>query len=479
MRRDAQAVTFALLLTQRIGQLTVLGVALLGCSGDRDTPTSPAVTTTKPSVILVSIDTLRADHVGLYGYARDTTPFLDRWSKDATVFEHAYTTAAWTLVAHMTMLTGLFPEQHDVIGKRRALSPEIPLLAERLHAAGYRTIGLHAPGWVVERHGFQRGFDVFLEHKSLEEADRHLSTVLDELGDGRPFFLFLHLFDVHCGPFPNPDNAVYPAPPKYERMFASAGCAPLPETPAEKLWETPGLVNAEQLKTLVDTYDGGIRQVDDQLAAWFRELEERGLLTGALTIVTSDHGEALGQRGRLDRHGEYWQEGLHVPLIVRHPAGQLAGTRVPQPVHLGDLVPTILATCGLALDQRLPGRSLFGPLPEERVIAGMKLPEAFVLKGFEKLVAGPKNWCVVMNLEHDPRELAPKPGDRKRFEELRSEAIGTDKFPPALRIDELSPTDEADLKALGYAGDTDDAGDAGNAGASGQGKGKEDESKPR
>src|SRR5262245_43546439 len=138
----------------------IIGALLLGCAAHEPSapPSAPA---SRASVILVSIDTLRADHVGLYGYPRETTPFLDRWSKDATVFEHAYTTAAWTLVAHMTMLTGLFPEQHDVIGKRRALSPGIPLLAERLQKAGYRTICLHAPGWIEARHGFHRGFDVF------------------------------------------------------------------------------------------------------------------------------------------------------------------------------------------------------------------------------------------------------------------------------------------------------------------------------
>src|SRR5262245_23382069 len=188
----------------------LLGAVHLGCSGDPE----PA----RPSVILVSIDPLRADHVRLYGYTRDTTPFLDRWSKDATVFERAFTTAAWTLVAHMTMLTGLFPEQHDVIGKRRALSPGIPLLAERLQKAGYRTICLHAPGWIEARHGFHRGFDVFRAHEGLDEAERHLREELDGLDARQPFFLFLHLFDVHCGPFPS-GNSIYPAPPDYERRF--------------------------------------------------------------------------------------------------------------------------------------------------------------------------------------------------------------------------------------------------------------------
>ncbi len=420
---------------------------LTGCARDQQ----------PPAVILVSIDTLRADHVGLYGYERDTTPFLDRWSRDATVFERAFTTAAWTLVAHMTMLTGLFPEQHDVTGKRRALSPEIPLLAERLRAAGYKTIGLYNPGWIHPRHGFQRGFDLFLPHANLEEADLHLREVLEGLDRRQPFFLFVHLFDVHCGPFTESENSLYPAPATYERMFLEAGAAALPERPAQEIWESPGLLGAKELQTLVAAYDGGIRQVDDQLALWFGELERRGLLQGALTIVTSDHGEALGQRGRLDRHGEYWQEGLHVPLIVRHPTGLQAGARVSQPVHLGDLVPTILDLTGLPADGRLPGHSLFGPLPEERVISGLKLPEAFVLRWPEKIVVGPKGWSLAVNLERDPLELAPEPGDRERFEKLRTEALaagGT--FPRALRIEELSPEDQAALDALGYGGDAGD-----------------------
>jgi arylsulfatase A-like enzyme len=109
-----------------------------------------------PSVILVSIDTLRADHVGTYGYARPTTPFLDGFARDATVFENTFTSCPWTLVAHMTMLTGLFPAQHGVVQAELGLSPEVPLLAERMKAAGYQT-------WALlslldhKRFGFDRG----------------------------------------------------------------------------------------------------------------------------------------------------------------------------------------------------------------------------------------------------------------------------------------------------------------------------------
>jgi len=406
-----------------------------------------------PSVLLVSIDTLRADHLGVYGYERATTPFLDRWARNATVFEQAYTTAAWTLVAHMTMLTGLFPEQHDVIGKNRALSPEIPLLAETLKAAGYATCALYAPGWIDRRHGFDRGFDLFRPHQDLAQADVHLGELMDELPGERPFFLFLHLFDVHCGPFEGDSIPIYPAPEPYQHMFVTDDMQPWPSKPAKDLWWTRNVLGPEEFRTAAALYDGGIRQVDDQLARWFGALEEHGLLANTLVIVTADHGEALGQRGILDMHGEYFQEGLHIPLIVRDPAGRAAGTRVPQPVHLGDLVPTILAAAGLPIDPRLPGLPLFGPLPEERPIYGIKLPEAFVLKGKEKVVLGPQNHCLLLDLANDPEELAPHEIDRARFDELRAEAMaGGGVFPHHIRADAMTPEERAALEALGYGG---------------------------
>ena len=139
----------------------LLALVLLTACGSEGPP---------PNVILVSIDTLRADHVGLYGYARDTTPFLDDFAKTAMVFEHAFSVCPWTLVAHMTMLTGLFPAQHGVVADQLALSQEIPLLPERLASAGYQTLGLYYTSWIHERYGFARGFDVFRAHESAEEA---------------------------------------------------------------------------------------------------------------------------------------------------------------------------------------------------------------------------------------------------------------------------------------------------------------------
>src|SRR5262245_27398515 len=244
----------------RIGRSSALLAPLLlplGCgSSTRDA---------RPSVILVSIDTLRADHVGTYGYGRDTTPFLDRWAKEGVVFEHAFTPCAWTLVAHMTMLTGLYPEQHGVVKEDLALAPEIPLLAERLKGAGYQTVGLYRSSWVHARHGFARGFDVFRAHAHAEEAGQHLREELARVTHDRPLFLFVHLYDVHNETTGQEVEWIYPSPAPFQGMFLDDSMAPLPHLAAEKIWASKGLLSEAQLRTLGALYDGGIRHVDARL----------------------------------------------------------------------------------------------------------------------------------------------------------------------------------------------------------------------
>lgn len=410
----------------------------------------------RPSVILISIDTLRADHVGTYGYERDTTPFLDRFARDAVVYEQAFTPAPWTLVAHMTMLTGLFPAQHGVVQEELALSPEVPLLAERLKAAGYQTLGLYYPCWIHARYGFARGFDVFRAHGSVEEARGLALAELARLDRARPYFLFLHLFDVHDGPIATGAHMLYASPPPYQDFFMPEAAEKLPALAPDVLWESQGLLTPEQVAALVALYDGGIRHVDANLALLFGELERGGWLANTLVIVTADHGEALAQRGKLSGHGDLAQEGLHVPLIVRHPRAERAGTRVAEPVHLGDVVPTILALSALPADERLAGQSLFAPLSEERLITGTFLPEEYVVRWPEKLLRHQGLGCLGVDLERDPGELDFRPADPKLFKRLQAEALGPRVYPAALQLAPLSSAERDELRALGYGGDDDD-----------------------
>lgn len=407
----------------------------------------------RPHVILVSIDTLRADHLSCYGYARETSPFLDRLAARGLLFEHAFSSAPWTLPAHMTMLTGLFPDQHGVVQEELALASDAPLLAERLAAAGYRTLGFYRPSWVHARHGFARGFEVFRGHDTVEEARAHVAEELARLDPTQPTFLFLHLFDVHNGALAEGEHMIYASPPPYQDLFLPGAAELLPKIPPDVLWEGENLLDARGKEAIVALYDGGIRHVDANLEELFAALEEGGWLANTLVIVTSDHGESLAQRGKLTGHGELAQEGLHVPLIVLTPGGARAGERVEELVHLGDIVPTVLAAAGLGTDARLPGRSLLGALPAERVATGTYLPNEFAVRWPEKVIHRRGGPTVAFDLERDPLELAPRAVKGERFDELvRAAHPAGSPFGPPVPIT-LTEEDAADLRALGYGGD--------------------------
>jgi len=416
----------------------------------------------QPNVLLISIDTLRADHLGLYGYARDTSPFLDRLAAGATVFERAYSPAPWTLIAHMSMLTGLYPPQHGVIDGELALSPEIPLLAERLAAAGWQTVGLHHPVWVVPRHGFARGFDVYRPHADIAEAERHLHEELARLDQARPTFLFVHLFDVHRGPIVPRTHSIYPAPEPFQELFRPGATQELPLFMAELDPHDP-----RQREALTALYDGGIRHVDHELERWFAWPEAEGFLENTLVIVTSDHGENLMERGRSEGHGHFWNEGIQVPLIVRFPDGRGAGERVDELAHLADIVPTVLEVCGLAAQGELGGRSLAQPLPAERTILGLTEgvdePRAYVMRGTRKIARGMAGGYLASDLGLDPHEKAGvRLPDGTLFDEWWRAAFDTARaFPPAVPIvEELSVEQRAELEDLGYGGTLDDDAEA-------------------
>jgi len=407
----------------------------------------------RPHVILVSIDTLRADHLSCYGYGRETSPFLDRLASEGVLFERAFSSAPWTLPAHLTMLTGLFPAQHGVVSEELALGPDVPLLAERLGGAGYATLGFYRPSWIHARHGFARGFELFVGHETVEEARANLEAELARRDPARPTFLFLHLFDVHNGALGAGEHMLYPSPPPYQDFFLPDAAERLPDLPPDVLWEGENLLAPPELEALVALYDGGIRHVDAVLSELFATLARQGWLEHALVILTSDHGESLGQRGKLSGHGELAQEGLHVPLIVLPPGGGRAGERVRELVHLGDIVPTVLAATGLAPDARLPGRDLLAPLPSERIATGTYLPNEFVVRWPEKYVHRNGGPTAAFDLERDPRELAPRLVPAERFEALRNELLGsTSPFGPPIPIT-LQPEEAAELRALGYGGD--------------------------
>jgi arylsulfatase A-like enzyme len=435
-------------------------LCLLGCS------TEPA--RTKPKhVIFISIDTLRQDHVGLYGYERDTTPVLDEFAKESLVFDRAYTTWTWTLIAHMGLLTGLHASQHGVWKREAALSEDAPLLAERLADEGFYSAGFHFPGWLDKRYGFDRGFDVYESHKNAEEADEHMRAALAARPKEKPVFLFMHLFDVHNTPLPR-RGTPYTPPAPFDEMFLPGAKQRLEQTKAFKLWQHDGSeVGPEEHEAIVALYDGGVRYIDTKLGEWLEFWKSEGILDDALVIITSDHGEGLYQRGeRYGGHGACYEEGLVVPLVIRFPGGRFAGDRVSDAVSHVDLVPTILDVMQIEHDASLPGYSLLHGRPDDALIVAEhpRLEAEVLYLGDRKLVRSPQQDLVqAIDLASDAGELAPHAPLSAEFDalELELEVRASEErarwstVSAAAATTPVSEETEAHLDALGYGGDGD------------------------
>jgi arylsulfatase A-like enzyme len=342
--------------TSTIGPMRPTAIALLAAS-------SLAAACSEPeedhrgryNVVIVSIDTLRADHLASYGYARDTAPNIRaRIAEEGVVFERAYSQSPKTGPAHMTMLTGLLPDAHGVKNmaddaENRKLSPGIQTLATMLRNEGYRTGAFTAKGHVVEELGFDQGFDVFRGGGGVHGIFQNGMSFVEEVA-GQRFFLFVHTYEVH-----DP----YTPPRAYRELWADPDYAGAIISDSKELTEAAGKewprrhevfwskVDRESpadVQHLRDLYDGSIRLVDTWVGALLDTLEEHGELDRTLFVVLSDHGEEFLEHGEF-LHETNYQELLHVPLIVRPPVGRdagLRGERVASVVRLVDVVPTVL-----------------------------------------------------------------------------------------------------------------------------------------
>ncbi len=358
-------------------------------------------------IVFLAIDTLSAEHMSVYGYERETTPSLQRFARDAVVFEHCVTNAPWTLPSFMSVMTGLYAQSH-------MLEPERPVgveaqvwelwslaenrwtLAEALRAAGWSTAGFVDNLWLTDRFQFPQGFDVYdasagdLDKLDPDGGIRHVSKLaLDWLDEAKrdPYFLFLHCFDVH-GP--------YGADGAHDGMFEG-----------DALWDTEevrfagGTTNAfgtiptyitardhvdrptpDRLPTgpIVAAYDEGVAMTDEVVGRFLDDLKERGLYDDALIVVSADHGETMGDRDYLFGHGVLDEICLRVPLMIKLPSSAGGGRRVDQTVQLVDLYSTILDLAGLAHDRpHVHGRSLVPLLRGEELPPAPTLTESGIM----------------------------------------------------------------------------------------------------
>ena len=290
--------------------------------------------TGKWNVILISLDTLRADHLSCYGYHRDTSPALDALAAGGARFELAIAESPWTTPSHMTMFTGLYATTHGVHFPGAWLAYAIPTLPEILQQNGYRTLAFTGGGNVSKRAGFDRGFEHFYvkDQKGLGDALDHARDYLDSFKPGERFFFFIHAYDVH---------APYERREPHASRYVSADAEPFDAWQENELnLQNDGFVPSPgNIKFLVDHYDGGIRRADELLGAFFEDLRRRHLFENSVIVFVSDHGEEFGEHGSLG-HYVLHRECLHVPMIMVAPG--LKPQVIKHGVGLKDLMPTVL-----------------------------------------------------------------------------------------------------------------------------------------
>jgi arylsulfatase A-like enzyme len=321
--------------------------------------------------MLISIDTLRADHLGCYGYDRPTSPAIDAMAKAGVVFDDASATSPWTLPSHGSLLTGLYPRRHGAFLSERALADGVVLLAAWLKTHGFRTAAVVNTLW-LKKHGLRRGFDDFA-YVPEEVSARHPSRVtemallrLHHFDRETPFFLFLHFYDVHSD---------YRSMREYEEMFVGDYDGRADGSTSQLLAFLRGEaeLGEDDVRHLRDLYDAGIRQLDDQLARLFQDLRGLGLLDETLIVITSDHGEEFLERGGVLHGRTHYQEVIRVPMIFVG-AGIPENVRIAIPVSLVDVMPTSLAHLGVPIPAALDGIDLHpfwsepGADPVERLL---------------------------------------------------------------------------------------------------------------
>ncbi len=316
----------------------------------------------RPNVLLISIDSLRADHLGCYGYHRDTSPTLDSLASRGCLFERAIAQSSWTLPSHTSLLSSLYLRSHGVGSPKHSLGAEAHILPEILRCAGYQTAAFVSGGPLDPCYGLNQGFDFYDGHCATgnKEAPRNACTnerVIQWLRTSprSPFFLFVHYWDVH---------QPYTPPAPYNTRFANGPKRdPDPAAVVRKLRELAraGRPAKREVRKLLSLYDGEIAHTDRHVGLLLDEMVRLRIADRTAVIVTSDHGDEFLDHGETGHGHSLFQELIHVPLIWVEPEAPGSCRAVPEQVELVDVAPTILDFLGLDAGAAMEGRS-FLPL---------------------------------------------------------------------------------------------------------------------
>ncbi len=325
----------------------------------------------RPNIVLITIDTLRADHLTCYGYTRPTSPCIDAFAGGAVLFEHVCSQSSQTLPSHASIMIGTNPRSHKVISHESFVDEDVTTLAEMLKQQGYRTAAFISSHALDSKYGLDQGFDTYWEvHKEFAALERQIQknqekcattdAALDWLGEtiGSEFFLWIHWFDPH---------RPYDPPPRYLREFTGgyAGTATSDPDFIMKVWREQIDLTREDVSYLVGCYDGEVAFTDAQVGRVLDALAARGLLDNTIVIITADHGEILYEHEHYFGHDiGLYDECIMIPLIMRVPGQGLPGARISPLVQSLDIMPTLLEVLGMEVPDRLEGRSLI-PLMRE------------------------------------------------------------------------------------------------------------------
>jgi len=387
--------------------------------------TSVAAQQPPPNVIVVLVDTLRADRLGVYGNRNGLTPYLDELARRGTVFGNAYAASSWTCPSVTSLFSSRYPSQHQVTNWDALISDSEVTLGERLQQAHYRSLGFVANLRLTEQLGYGQGFERWNAYMSATKlrADRLRRRLLSspEMAAARgaqaPLFLYVHYMEPH---------APYNMPPRYRKKFERRADPSIDSAAAaQKLLDLNfGALSAAELDHLTSLYDAEVAFLDDELRRLMAGLEARGLLQHSIVVVTADHGEELGEHQLVGHGVSLYNQELHVPLIVVG-QGVPAGQVVREPVSLMDVAPSLLALIGQPAEPRFEGRSLVpllqgGTAPVDIAAELFQASTTFdarrhssaIVRGNHKLLTIAGNWRTVADAEMydlaaDPAETKP------------------------------------------------------------------------
>lgn len=439
----------------------------------------------KPNFVIVIIDALRQDHVGLYGYERDTTPNIDLFAQNALIFQNAIAQCPWTAPSVASLFSSLYPSVHGVIthmgGKATVLPDSLETFAEILQKNGYKTAAFVANDWITPDLGFAQGFDVFKEIKPIKNAKQKGKKipVAEELNNqafpwleknnDSPFFMYVHYMDAH-GP--------YSAPSPYNALYKSAEDRQLTAYERERLsyLRVDKSIDQNNLHYYIDQYDGEIRYADYHVGELINKLKAYKLLENTVIVITADHGEAFFEHGFCDHGFGVYDEEIVVPLIIRIPENSIMEIKNKKilsesRVDLMDLPRTLLGINGTDFPYRVNGRNLFHLKKDmfrdhisfsEELSENMKGPPkiAMVKDNFKIIYSAFKQKVTkIFDLKADPKEknnrikIMEKKADEFQ-REIEEHLINSKSLKKELKIDKITtPLDKEKiekLKSLGY-----------------------------